>query len=216
MRVVTVGLRRSLGRVRRRLFPSTVERRIAALGLTAGDVAIDCGANVGTVTAVLARTGATVHAFEPNPDAFAALSRRFVGAPHVELHRKAVLDSAGSVRLHLHVDADRDPVGASVGSSVLPFKGNVDDSNFVEVEAVDLAEFVLGLERPVKVVKIDVEGAECPIVNRLIDAGAIERVGTVLVELHDHHIPALRDEYAQLRERLEREGLTGRVLTDWE
>ena len=75
---------------------------------------------------------------------------------------------------------------------------------------------MLGLPGPVKVMKIDVEGAECPIVNRLIDTGAIERTETVLVELHDRHIPELRRDFAALRERLRREGLESRVLTDWE
>jgi FkbM family methyltransferase len=213
---VTGVLERSALRVRRRFRPSPVERRVAALGLGRNDVAIDCGANVGHVTEALARTGAWVHAFEPNPDAFAVLDERFRGVPNVELHRLAVLDRAGTTRLHLHVDAAEDPVGASVGSSVLPFKGNVDAETYVDVEAVDLAEFVLALDRPVKVVKIDVEGAECLIVHRLLDSGAIDRIGTVLVELHDRHIPELRDENNRLRERLEHEGLSERVFTDWE
>jgi hypothetical protein len=92
----------------------------------------------------------------------------------------------------------------------------VDEERFVEVEAIDLSEFVLALPGPVKVLKIDVEGAECPIVNRLIDSGAIDRTETVLVELHDRHIPELRGDYAALRERLRREELESRVLTDWE
>jgi FkbM family methyltransferase len=202
--------------VRRRVRPSSVERRVAALGLAPGDVAIDCGANVGTVTAALAATGAHVHAFEPNPDAFAVLEERFHSATNVELHRNAVLDRAGTTRLHLHVEAEADPIGASIGSSVLPFKGNVDPETYVEVEAVDLAEFVLGLSCRVHIVKIDVEGAECPIVHRLLDSGAIDRIGTVLVELHDHHVPELRADFDALRDRLAREGLAGRVLTDWE
>ena len=65
----------------------------------------------------------------------------------------------------------------------------MNSSTFVEVEAIDLAAFVLRLDSPVEVVKIDVEGVECAIVHRLIDSGAIERVGTLLVELHDRHIP---------------------------
>jgi FkbM family methyltransferase len=189
---------------------------MAALGVTRGDVAIDCGANVGNVTAALASRGAFVHAFEPNPAAFATLAERFAGVPSVVLHPQAVLERAGPVRLYLHVDAVDDPVGASVGSSVLPFKGNVDEERYVEVEAIDLSEFVLALPGPVKILKIDVEGAECPIVDRLIDTGAIERVETVLVELHDRHIPELGRDYAALRERLRQEGLESRVLTDWE
>ncbi|MGH3065714.1 MAG: FkbM family methyltransferase, partial [Gaiellaceae bacterium] len=84
-----------------------------------------------------------------------------------------------------------------------------------EVEAIDLSQFVLDLDRDVRVLKIDIEGAECPVVHRLLDTGAIERVGTVFVELHDRHIPELRGENDRLRERLSREGLEQRVVTDW-
>ena len=35
------------------------------------------------------------------------------------------------------------------------------------------------------------------------------------LKLHDRHIPELRADYDRLRERLEREGLAERVLTDW-
>ena len=206
-----------LRRLRRRFRPTPIQRRIAAFDLGPEDLALDCGANVGDVTSELARTGAFVHAFEPNPDAYAVLAERFDGVGNVELHPQAVLDqAAASVRLYLHVDAASDPVGASVGSSLLDFKGNVDTERFVDVEAIDLAEFVLDLERPVSVLKLDVEGAECRIVNRLIDTRAVDRVGTVLVELHDRHIPELRAENDRLRRRLERQGLAGRVLTDWE
>src|SRR3546814_4183293 len=45
----------------------------AAKRLRPGDIAIDCGANVGRFTRPIAEGGATVHAFEPNPDAFAEL-----------------------------------------------------------------------------------------------------------------------------------------------
>jgi hypothetical protein len=54
-----------------------------------------------------------------------------------------------------------------------------------------------------------------PIVDRLLDTGAIDRVATTVIELHDRHIPELRADYDRLRERLEREGLSERVLTDW-
>lgn len=204
------------GRVRRVVRPTALDRRVAALGIAPGDLAIDCGANVGNVTAALVSRGAFVHAFEPNPDAFAVLAERFRDSESVALHRQAVLDRAGRTRLYLHVDAAHDPVAASVGSSVLPFKGNVDEERYVEVDAIDLAEFVLALPRPVKLVKLDVEGVECPIVNRLIDTGAIERTEIVVVELHDRHMPELARDYAELRERLRRKGLDERVLTDWD
>src|SRR5215213_9742927 len=42
-------------------------RRLRATGLKPGDLAIDCGANVGEITARMRASGATVYAFEPNP-----------------------------------------------------------------------------------------------------------------------------------------------------
>src|SRR3546814_13037940 len=58
----------------------------AAKRLRPGDIAIDCGANVGRFTRPIAEGGATVHAFEPNPDAFAALLRNLAGLAWVQLH----------------------------------------------------------------------------------------------------------------------------------
>jgi FkbM family methyltransferase len=192
-----------------------IERRVAALRLHPGDIAIDCGANVGEVSAALARTGAEVHAFEPNPHAFSVLEQRLGRKPNVSLYPQAVLDRAERSRLYLHVDALGDPVGASIGSSLLAFKGNIDPERFVEVETIDLAQFVFGFDRRVRLIKIDVEGVECPLVHHLLDTGAIEQVDTVLVEVHDRHIPELRAENQRLRERLERDGFADRVLTDW-
>ena len=44
--------------------------------LKPGDLVLDCGANVGAVTGPLAETGATVHAFEPDPFAFEKLKKK--------------------------------------------------------------------------------------------------------------------------------------------
>lgn len=212
---VPAAVRRALRPVRRRVRPSQIERRLAAIALGPGDVAVDCGANVGNVTVELARSGAEIHSFEPNPDAFEALEKRVGALPNVHLYPLAVLDRDGPVRLYLHRRAGEDPLRWSPGSSLLPFKGNVDVDAHVDVEAVDLSRFVLELERPVRLVKIDVEGVEHAIVHRLIDSGAIERIETVLVEVHDAHVPELRAETARLRERLLAEGLEAKVRTDW-
>ena len=45
--------------------------------------------------------------------------------------------------------------------------------------------------------------------------GALRRLRPSALKLHDRHIPELVADYDRLRERLEREGLSERVLTDW-
>lgn len=180
----------------------------AAARLRAGDIAIDCGANVGLYTLPMARSGATVHAFEPNPHAFAKLSEAMAGFPNVHLYQKAVAGDAGTVRLYLHEFADDDPVKWSTGSSLLSFKGNVREDTFVEVEAVDFVEFLKQIGGPIALVKMDVEGAEVAILERLLESGMADRIGLAFVEVHDRKVPELAERTDRLRALLRERGVT--------
>jgi FkbM family methyltransferase len=189
-------------------------RELLRIKLKAADIAIDCGANVGVVTALLCRTGATVYAFEPNPFAFERLKKRFSSNPNIHCFQKGVLDKNGTMRLYLHELSDQDEVKYSTGSSLLDFKGNVLADKFIEVEIIDLTEFIESLHRRVKLLKMDVEGVECRILNKLIDTGIINSIDHVFVETHDRKTPALKPETDQLRERLRKQKLS-HVNLDW-
>jgi FkbM family methyltransferase len=195
----------AIGRLLRRLIGSeTPHRRFDRLfrELRAGDLAIDCGANVGHYTELMARRGAEVYAIEPNPAAFAVLEERFSGYENVHCFHKALHTEPSTVRLYMHEHAVEDPVLWSSGSSLLPFKGNVDPSSFVEVEAIDFCTFVAELGRAIKVVKMDIEGAEVAIIEKLLDTGMIDRICHLLVETHDHKIPELHGPTSRLRGRI--------------
>lgn len=180
-----------------------------------GDIAIDCGANLGVITTVLAKSGAEVHAFEPNPDAFASLSSKVVGMANVHLHQQAVLDKPGTLRLYLHLNYARNPERFSQGSSLISEKRNVDETHGVDVEVIDLCAFIQGLGRPVKLLKIDVEGAEYAILHAMLDRGTIDLVEKVFVETHAHSIPSLAETDARLRQRIAELGLGGKIDLNW-
>ena len=186
--------------------------RVAAL--EPGDIAVDCGANVGLFTLPMARRGARVFAFEPNPHAFGELARRLTPFPNVTLRQAAVALDDGPASLHFHVNARQDPLTWSTGSSLLPFKGNVSREDRVTVEAVDFAAFVRALDRPVTLLKMDVEGAEVAILHRLLDLGLQDRIRHAFVELHDAKIPELRPETERLRKRIRDAGLEN-INLDW-
>jgi FkbM family methyltransferase len=181
--------------------------------LQADDIAIDCGANIGNITARLAAKGATIYAFEPNPFAFNVLKKRFTGSKNVHCINKGVLDRDGMVQLYLHENSPIDPVKWSTGSSLLKSKSNVDDRNFITVEVVDLCCFIQSLHRRIKMIKMDVEGVEFAILNRMIDTGVIHSVDRLIVETHDR-LPELRREDEKLRHRIAREGLDN-ISLDW-
>lgn len=178
------------------------------------DIAVDCGANVGKFTEIMAKRGATVYAFEPNPDAFAELSRRMDHFPNVTCLNKAVSVEVGTVRLFLHQRAKEDPVYWSTGSSLLAEKGNVDSENYVDVEAIDLVAFLDDLPAMPKLLKMDIEGAETTVLRKLIESGQASRIGHVLVEAHDHKIPSLKPATDYLRSLLRDQGLQN-VSLDW-
>ncbi len=186
--------------------------QLAKIQLRAGDIAIDCGANIGYVTQRMARRGVVVHAFEPNPYAYKVLAKRFVGNPNVYCYPKGVNDQNGSFKLYLHQFSASEPIKWSTGSSLLAEKGNVSADDFVEVEVIDLAEFIQGLNSKVKVLKLDVEGVEYRIVDRLIETGVIHDIEHLLIEAHAERMPSLQTEAQQVYAKVASHKLTN---IDW-
>lgn len=182
--------------------------------LGVGDIAVDCGANVGDVTLKLAAGGATVHAFEPFPEAFDRLEARTRDLPEVHCHRCAVSDRNGTAELFLHHRRHEDPLYHSAGSSLLAAKHNLDPARFVEVETRSLADVIEALPGRVKLLKIDVEGFEAVLLNHLLDRGVLDRVDHVFCETHEFKVPGLYRACRDLRRRLRAEGIT-HVNLDW-
>ncbi|MEQ9299467.1 MAG: FkbM family methyltransferase [Cyclobacteriaceae bacterium] len=183
--------------------------------ISQNELALDLGANIGDVTNQLASLGAEVYAFEPNPFAFQKLQRRFSDNIKVKCFNKAVLDKEEKVSLYFHENSDEDEIVWSVGSSLLAFKKNVNQKKNVLVETIDLAKWIFDFDRKIDLIKMDIEGVECLVINHLIDTGAIERVKMMLVETHDHKIPELKRETNLLRRRIIQEGLQEKINLDW-
>lgn len=166
----------------------------ALSNLRPGDICIDCGANVGAITARLADTGATVHAFEPDPRAFKVLTGSVGSRSNVVLHNAALGVGSGTIRLYMVPQSDARCVSVSQGSSTIPAKVNVSPDSFVDVPKIDFVEFVRSLEKPVSLVKMDIEGAEVSILKSVIEHRLNERIGQMFVETHEKQIPELRGE----------------------
>lgn len=181
--------------------------------LEKGSLVIDCGANVGNVTAAFVRRGFYVHAFEPDPYARRFLEKRFGKHPLVTIHPRAVGVLAGSTTLY-RIDAfAQRPKKASMSSSVVRRTGHT-DVDAIEVEVVDLSEFMRSLGRRVDLLKLDVEGSEVAIVEKLLDEGTYRDVGMVYAETHERHSADLAERTANLRRRIAEAGITN-INLDW-
>lgn len=181
------------------------EHKAKLLSVSGGDVVIDLGANVGLFSMYFAERSAIVHAFEPDPYAFKILSNHARPFKKLRLHQKAVFDKPGEMKLYRHKQFDSDANYAQ-SSTLMAEKRNVSDSSTISVPVVDIGDFMRSIEGRIKLIKIDVEGAEAAILNRLIDTGDLERVDYVLVETHEDVVPGLREELDKLKRRLKENG----------
>src|SRR5437773_5485414 len=91
--------------------------------LNKDSIVSDCGANVGNITKKFAATGATVHAFEPDPLAFGILKKRFQFFPNVILHNQGVWDKETDLNFFSHKNQDEE-LAYTVSSSIIINKNN--------------------------------------------------------------------------------------------
>lgn len=212
VRALRLARRRWTRRARVAAAERAFDAALAALG--PGDIAIDCGANIGEIAARIAATGARLHAFEPDPDAFAALSARLGEREGVTLHAAAVGIAPGRLALYPAVGRVAGRSEGSVSSSLLSESRRVAPEPIAHVPVVDFPAFLCALPAPPALVKIDIEGAEVELLERLFDSGAVARMGRVFVETHEKQLASLRARTLALIDRSA--ALPGRpVCLDW-
>jgi FkbM family methyltransferase len=140
-------------------YENHVQRLLVSLA-TPGSVVIDVGANIGLHTLPLARrvgTTGQIIAFEPDPNNYQLLLRniRANGLTNISVHRLALSCESGTALLYQswknrgglslrEENVDRD------GPPIAP----------VAVETIAGDTLLASLERPISLIKIDVEGAE--------------------------------------------------------
>ncbi len=135
------------------------KRNIYGIGeqaVKAGDVVLDCGANIGVYTRVALDAGASkVVAIEPGPENVEALRRNFpkeIAGGRVVIVPKGVWDKDDLLTLQV------DPSNTAANTFVMKLK---DGKPGVQVPLLSIDKLVaeLGLER-VDYIKMDIEGAE--------------------------------------------------------
>ena len=188
--------------------------------LRPGDVVLDCGANVGAVTGPLAETGATVHAFEPDPFAFAKLSERVAGMDNVVLHNAAVGVAAGSVRLMRAANFDDNPMSGSVKSTIITGGRNIDETDGATISVTmialpDLLREIAAKTGEVAFLKMDIEGAELDLLEHMQTHGLFDLVRLTVAETHENKFRGLRPRFAALRAAVADTYPVTRVNLDW-
>ncbi len=178
-----------------------------------GAIAIDCGANVGNVTAAFLKHGFEVHAFEPDPYAGSFIENRFGRNPRLHLHRAAVGIAPSTLTLYRSEKFGKKPKKATIESSLIK-RSIHEDANAVQVDVIDLIAFMKQLPAPVALLKLDVEGSEADILERILDEGLHREIGAIYCETHGWFSPELDRRIQAIRDRVAKEKITN-IQLDW-
>lgn len=175
---------------------------------------IDLGANNGDTIAAH-RASSDVDfcwGFEPNPNLASEARRRFEGQP-VEIVEMAAWIGEGVLPLYL---------GHPLSSTLLPGKVALEDypeyavsyEKSVEVRTFDTALWLREhvVEDDDVIVKMDIEGAEYQVLQRLLDGGEIRLIDELRCEFHVGRFPA----FEAVHQRLVREVASHTRLVAWE
>jgi len=176
----------------------------SAIEGAAGKVCVDLGANLGVFSRRMAATAGRVYAFEPDPWTAQELRKAVADLPNVAVIEAAAGVEDGTISLYRSKEFQDDPGRASQSSSIIAEKRNIDSSSGIDVPVVDFVRWLEALDSDVALIKMDIEGAEVALLERLMDAPVLSRVDAIFVETHESRIPELAARTEALRARAAR------------
>jgi FkbM family methyltransferase len=150
-----------------------------------GATIVDIGANIGAASLRWAaeRPDLALHAYEPNPQAFATLQANVAAsrANNVHLYPEAVGREAGRISLWIDVST---VLSTAYGGAPGP------NGRKVDAACVTLEQALARTGDNVWLLKIDTEGAEGDILDGA-SVPALRRCNNIVVEWHDNIVPGV-------------------------
>lgn len=158
--------------------------------LTTDDIVLDCGGYEGKFAEEINRRyGCTVHVLEPIVHFYQRTVERLKDRHNVHVHNCGIGGESGPALFKIKGDM----TGAWVGEGT---------EEWVNIRAVDELWKLLSLDE-VGLVKLNIEGSEFPVVERMIETGLINKVRNLQVQFHavvpdaEARFRALQDKLAQ-------------------
>lgn len=193
-------LRSYYGRLRQH---TVVDLTEVVANLPKSPVIVDLGANERLfIPDDVVSEAAEIHAVEPDPDVFKLLQESVRGRSNVILYNAAIGASDGTISLYR--ESLFDPNNAakySLGASVFPQHQAVSVAAPTTVPQIGILGFLEKIGRRVDLMKVDIEGAEVPMLETLLSSPMAQNISVMLVETHEFVLPELVDRTDALRKR---------------
>ena len=167
---------------------------------------IDVGAHIGqTLEEAVQHDFEKIFAYEPAAKEYQALCSSYIDHPNITLVNAGLLDRTCELRLYGE--------NHNMGASIFEDKIDVEDS-YATALFLDVSEVFSEFEDDSVIMKLNCEGSEVKIMNRLLDTGQISKVHNVMIDFDVRKIPSQVDSEDQLLKRFKDTGFTKFVLCE--
>lgn len=164
-------------------------------------IVLDLGAHKGVFTHRLTNTGATVHAYEPDPALAAEVRAAFADVPNVTVHEAAVSTETKTPTMRRHADYHADPEFRSTANSIEAAAVETEGGEMLNVHTMAFRDILNAIPCEIMLIKMDIEGSEVAILEDLLDHGGLERIRYFFAETHERQMPMLLDRTFELHRR---------------
>ncbi len=147
--------------------------------INADSTVIDAGAYTGEwAQEIMDRYNPTIHAFEPDPRNYKQLARRAADNDRLIAYKFGLGDRNETAKMALE----------HLGSSIFSDTSGKTGVPFADVEIRDIADTWRSLALgQVDLMKINIEGGEFPLLERMIDTGLLKNVNCFMIQFHEWH-----------------------------
>lgn len=154
--------------------------------------------------------GLEVHNFEPNAYLHAILASKYRNNPRVILNKVAVSDKNGKTKFLLH---DATSQGNCIALDNLQVGAT---QEYDEVLVIDLVDYIAKniLPRRIFMLKLDVEGAEFDIMEKIIATKLYEKIDYIACETHERYFKDGKAKIQNLREKIKQNNIKN-IFLDW-
>ena len=171
-------------------------------------VIIDCGSNIGMSVSYFKSLypKSKIIAFEANPDAHYLLKKNCDenGFVNTQINNVALADFDG------HISFFISEYKGTLTGSVLPSRGGTKE---LKITAVKLSDYIKDLDQ-IDLVKMDVEGAEMPIIRDSHQTGSLSKINELIVEYH-HNMPNEESSLSEFLQIFESSGFDYSIRTNF-
>jgi len=181
--------------------------------LNKGSYVIDCGANVVEFTKLFLEKGFIVDAFEPDPIAVNELKKKCKNNKNFNLLQSAVGLKDNTQKLFRYRKFDENDPYSTQGSSLLDYRSGT-NKPFVEIKVIDFINYINKQKKEVSLLKMDIEGIEIEILNKIIDLNMHDKIKYIFVETHERFSHKLGLETAKLKLRIKNLNINN-INLDW-